>query len=258
MENNSFWFCKATVLRQTFQKYFINNLISWLENTDFLYWNSVPVELMECEEIVPILNKVSTIKWSVRIENPSTHIDQIVEYLARYVHRVAITNSRIENITDQTVSINYKIYRDQEKGKPAPIGIMKFEGLQFIHRFLQHIPPARFRKIRYYGLYGSHKTDRQAAFLFITNTPKTEYKKPISKNLIIKHLGINPDVCQNCKQLGTLVTIDVPVNLDLMVNFNKLNKGPPNLSLHIDYSIKSVMFEIFPLSNQYLFDLFNF
>ena len=72
---------------------------------------------------------------------------KIVEYLSLYTHRTAISNSRILSIDNNIVRFKYKDYKDKSKLK-----IMKLSSDEFIKRFLYHIPPKRYFRIRYYGV----------------------------------------------------------------------------------------------------------
>ncbi|MEM9847014.1 MAG: transposase, partial [Bacteroidota bacterium] len=76
--------------------------------------------------------------------------------MVRSSHRVAITNHRIKNITDQEVTFEYKDYKDKAKKK-----LMTLKGEEFLRRFCLHILPRGFRKVRKYGLVSnaSKKTD---------------------------------------------------------------------------------------------------
>ena len=69
-----------------------------------------------------------------------------MEYMSRYTHRTAISNSRIISIEDNTVRFRYKDYKDNSRVKT-----MKLTSDEFIKRFLYHIPPKRYYRIRYYG-----------------------------------------------------------------------------------------------------------
>lgn len=81
-------------------------------------------------------------------KKPLTGCQQIFQYLARYTHKVAISNSRIKRIDDGEIRFSYKDYRDDNR-----IKVMRLSALEFLRRFLQHILPPGFRKIRYYGIF---------------------------------------------------------------------------------------------------------
>ena len=84
--------------------------------------------------------------WVVYAKPPFSKVENVVKYLARYSHRVAITNQRILNITPTHVHFRYKDYR--QNGTPKT---MILPGKVFLKRFCMHILPPRFRKIRHYG-----------------------------------------------------------------------------------------------------------
>ena len=72
---------------------------------------------------------------------------KVIEYLGRYIHRVAISNHRIESVDDEKVCFSYKDYADRGKRKK-----MELKPMEFIRRFMLHILPERFCKVRYYGI----------------------------------------------------------------------------------------------------------
>lgn len=84
--------------------------------------------------------------WVVYTKKPFSGVKKVVNYLARYSHRVAITNHRIKSIDDQTVTFQYKDYKDNAKKK-----LMTLKGTDFLQRFCLHILPHGFRKVRQYG-----------------------------------------------------------------------------------------------------------
>ena len=202
------FFCDAVALRTEYKSLFISHFIDLIERNDF-YWKDQLIEQDEdlFQQLRKDLRTASRKKWTVRIENPVLGTEQIIEYLARYVRRVAITNSRIEHVDKTTVTINYKQYHLQKKGKAAPIGTIDFDGATFIQRFAQHIPPSGFHKVRYYGCYAySNKKLKAEIYQQIKNTPAKPYQKPSTKKLISRLIGHNPDVCSNCGSIGKLVT----------------------------------------------------
>ena len=87
--------------------------------------------------------------WEVYIKGFES-AEKVLEYLSRYVHQVAISNYRIVDINrwKGTVSFRYKDNRDGGKEK-----VMELEGVEFIRRFVWHILPKGFHRIRHYGLH---------------------------------------------------------------------------------------------------------
>lgn len=91
-------------------------------------------------------------QWVVHARTAQDSPKSLLLYLARYLHRVAIDDQRILRIDHDTVTFRYKDYRDQGRSKP-----MTLAGEEFLRRFLQHVLPPGFVKIRHYGLF-AHAT----------------------------------------------------------------------------------------------------
>ena len=85
--------------------------------------------------------------WVVYAKSPVSGAESTLEYLARYAYRVAISDRRILEVSDDAVTFEYKDYRDGGKNKP-----MTLQGSEFIRRYAQHILPYRFVHIRHYGI----------------------------------------------------------------------------------------------------------
>ncbi len=91
----------------------------------------------------PLYNKT----WITYIEPPKGKPENVIEYVGRYSFRVAISNDRIKNIQDGQVTFEYKDYKDNSKIKE-----MTISAEEFIRRFLLHVLPDHFTKIKHYGL----------------------------------------------------------------------------------------------------------
>ena len=85
--------------------------------------------------------------WVVFCKKPFKSPGHVVRYLGRYTHRVAISNSRILAFDGQSVSFAWRDYRDDNKSK-----VMTLDASEFTRRFLMHVLPNRFVKIRHYGI----------------------------------------------------------------------------------------------------------
>ena len=88
--------------------------------------------------------------WVVFCEPSFGKPDHVIGYLGQYIHRIAISNNRIVQMTEQAVTFRVKDYDDGEKIKPVTL-----KGEEFLRRFCLHILPRRFVRIRYYGIYSS-------------------------------------------------------------------------------------------------------
>jgi len=220
-------FCNARKLRETFKELFLKALLLIVENEP-LHWGKDSIQAPSIFPIIQqIYHQIQRKKWTVRIENPVLGVHQIIEYLARYVRRVALTNSRIEVVSKEKVIINYKQYALQKKGKPPPIGKREFEGEKFIQQFAQHFMPRGFHKVRYYGFYAfSAKKLKAEIYQHLTNQAIFPYQKPTKKELVKKMLGEDMDVCTNCGVYNTLQTTPISTNPKLIFSLTKGKMHP--------------------------------
>ena len=105
---------------------------------------------MRPQQVENLMNKLGRKKWNVRICKKVSSVDHVLDYLARYIRGGPISNRRIIQVGDNSVTFNY--------GRKKP-KFMTLSIREFIERFLQHIPPPNARWIRAYGLYCPSKTD---------------------------------------------------------------------------------------------------
>ena len=115
-------------------KHEFNNLILNNELNHFEDFNSF---------LKPLYNKI----WITYIEPPKGKPENVIEYVGRYSFRVAISNERIKNIDNGLITFEYKDYKDNSKIKE-----MTITAEEFIRRFLLHVLPDRFTKIKHYGI----------------------------------------------------------------------------------------------------------
>jgi hypothetical protein len=97
-------------------------------------------------EINQVLDQLMTTEWVVYAKDCIDYTDPVVHYLARYTHRSAITNSRILALDDDSVTLRYKDYGDHGKEKH-----LRLDGAEFVRRYLLHVLPKGFMRIRHFG-----------------------------------------------------------------------------------------------------------
>ncbi len=93
--------------------------------------------------------------WVVYSKPPFGGPDHVLQYLARYTHRVAISNHRILSVTESEVRFRWKDYANHSKKRT-----MTLTGEEFLRRFLQHVLPKGFPRIRYFGWLATRKRGR--------------------------------------------------------------------------------------------------
>jgi len=145
--------------------------------------------------------------WVVHSEPSLAGAEHVIKYLGQYTHRVAITNQRILKIAGGKVTFSAKDYRDRAVKKPISL-----DGSEFLRRFTMHILPARFVKVRRYGIY-NHTVKRNLRLQFVPESrPDIDSlikrkEPPESKLQRFKRLtGIDPCRCPVCKK-GTMIAI---------------------------------------------------
>jgi hypothetical protein len=102
------------------------------------------------------LYHLSNKSWVVYSKAPIPNSEKTLQYIARYSHKVAIDNYRIKSFENSNVSFEYKDYKHNLNGFPIK-KILTLTDMEFIRRFLLHILPNGFRKIRYGGIFASNK-----------------------------------------------------------------------------------------------------
>ncbi len=136
--------------------------------------------------------------WNVNIEKSFRGVNSVLNYLARYTHRVAIANNRLISFTGEKVSFWYKDNKNKGDRK-----IMTLATIEFIRRFLQHILPKNFYKIRYHGILAiaNSKTKKQQCIALIG----MQMYLPVTEGLsTIEVIGImgqkDPFLCPKCRK----------------------------------------------------------
>ena len=121
------------------------------------------------------LRAMRRIDWVVYAKKPFGGPAQVLAYLGRYTHRVAITNSRLVAIDDTSVAFTWKDYRDGSATK-----VMRLKPHEFIRRFLLHALPDGFHRIRYFGFMANgHRAARLTlADPYLTRSPPRPPKMP--------------------------------------------------------------------------------
>lgn len=147
--------------------------------------------------------KVWKKKWVVHCQHAG-HGQKVLEYLGRYVFRVAITNSRLESIENGQVTFRYRDNQSQQ------IRRVTLPAVEFIHRFLQHVLPRGCAKVRYYGIWSGScrkQLDKARALLsaplptdFVDASPEALPEQPSPAPALPR--------CPDCK-IGHLIIIEV-------------------------------------------------
>jgi hypothetical protein len=150
-------------------------------------------------------------EWVVYAKRPFAGPQQVVDYVGRYTHRVAISNDRLLDMEGGQVRFTYKDYRADPQQREKT---MTLAATEFIRRFLLHVLPAGFHRIRYYGFLGArHRREKLARCRQLLGstgpttpladaTPPTDYRDRTTALT-----GISLRVCPTCHQ-GQMIVIE--------------------------------------------------
>ena len=154
-------------------------------------------DIQDLKELNDYLRPIYKKEWVVYAKAPFAGPEQVINYLARYTHRVAISNDRITHMEKGKVNFSYKDYADGAKRK-----YMSVEADEFIRRFLLHILPKGLHKIRYYGLLASRnrKTRLAKARKLLGQAPILPKENLLWFERLEKLTGINPFQCPCCQK----------------------------------------------------------
>lgn len=151
------FFLAVRVLSQLFRRLFVDGLAA-LHSTGELSFFGELAPLSTTGAFRSYLAPLRRMEWVVYAKRPFAGPAQVLAYLARYTHRVAISNSRLISASNDEVRFRWKDYR--QPGKPK---VMALATGEFIRRFLMHTLPDGFHRIRYYGFVANgHRSEKLA------------------------------------------------------------------------------------------------
>jgi len=192
LKNGNDFFIHVNVLSDLFKKKFLAYLKEAynrgdLKRKEFPYFSSE-------SEFRKFKNELYKKRWVTYCKQPFSGAESVLEYLGRYVYRVAISNKRLIKCEDGRVIFKWRDYRD---GKQK---IMSLDAFEFIRRFLLHILPSGFFKVRYYGILASRnlKTKLKLAQELLNVRLKKSVEKLTWKELFFKLTGRDLSLCPVC------------------------------------------------------------
>ena len=151
-----------------------------------------------------LLNDVMKKNWQVYAKEPFAGPEKLLNYLCRYTHKMAISNHRILACDADFVTFKWRDYTDNNKVK-----IMRLAPSEFIRRFLSHVVPDGFMRIRSFGFLSNACKKKKIAIIheqLSYKAPKPKEKRKINA-LMFELTGKDISVCSICKQ-GTMIRIN--------------------------------------------------
>ena len=149
------FFLPVRVLSRLFRGLFLRGLMKAFAAGQLHFFNAQR-HLQEPAAFRRYLTPLHAADWVIYAKRPFAGPAQVLEYVGRYTHRVAISNNRLLSVDKGKVSFRWKDYRDGDRQKT-----MTLDGAEFIRRFLIHVLPDGFHRIRYYGFLGNHHRTRK-------------------------------------------------------------------------------------------------
>lgn len=150
-------------------------------------------------EFQSIIDRCYAKLWVIYCEPSLGNARQVINYLGKYTHRVAINNTRIKNIDSNGVTFSYKDYADNANEKH-----MTLTGVEFLRRFCMHILPKRFVKIRYVGILTSAYRKQVES---LKSKPDIFQLTETRQQRIVRLTGFDNCKCPRCKT-GTMQAIE--------------------------------------------------
>lgn len=151
------FFLPVRVLSRLFRRLFLDGLRAAHRAGELSFFGDL-AGLKDPNAFSRFLAPFRRTEWVVYAKRPFAGPSQVLAYLARYTHRVAISNSRLVSVDDRQVRFRWKDYRQAGKSN-----VMKLTAGEFIRRFLMHTLPDGFHRIRYYGLFANgHRAEKLA------------------------------------------------------------------------------------------------
>ena len=145
------FFLHVQVLSRLFRRLFIEGLLALHRAGELAFFGDL-TDLSEPQAFAAYLAPLRKTEWVVYAKPPFGGPEAVLAYLSRYTHRVAISNSRIVSTDVDTVAFRWKDYRIKSGDRQK---IMRLATTEFIRRFLIHVLPDGFHRIRHYGLLAS-------------------------------------------------------------------------------------------------------
>jgi hypothetical protein len=194
---------KITSLAKEFKKRYLQLLLkAYLK--DQLIFTQKTAAVNSKQAFQQLINSVSKKKWIAYAKRPFAGPQQVLEYLGRYTHRVAISNNRIICIDNGRVTFTYKDRKNNDEIKK-----MTLDAREFIRRFLLHVLPKGLMKIRYFGFLAHTNKKKLIPLIKKLIDPNATLPEKINESvneMMLRLTGIDISCCPQCKK-GKMIRI---------------------------------------------------
>jgi len=198
---------KTRSLAKAFRRLYIQKLLAAYKKNQLIFPGNIAQSGSD-EGFAKLINDLKTKKWLMYAKRPFAAPEQVLEYLGRYTHRVAISNHRIVSIDDGRITFSYKDRNDDSKTK-----LMTLKADEFIRRFLLHILPQRFVKIRYFGfLFNRDRLKNIELIRKLTAAVAifTEKVEETVQQIMLRITGVDITLCPHCGKGRMIPVVKIP------------------------------------------------
>lgn len=188
------------VMRKMFRGKLLHYFFQAVEKGDIGLYGKLHI-YQEAGAMKKLRNTLYETNWVVYAKPPFASPDQVIKYLGNYTHRIAITNKRIVKVENGMVSFWYKDYSDHNRQKT-----MTLDRVEFIRRFMLHVIPHGFMRIRHYGFLSNRNQNKLLPIIrkLICGEeaaqPVEMPDKKIWYEIIEELTGTDPRICPVCKK----------------------------------------------------------
>jgi len=200
------FFLPVRVLSRLFRRLFLEGLTAAFEASELQFFSDL-VGLNETKTFAAALAPLRRTEWLVYAKKTFAGPEQLLAYLARYTHRVAITNNRLLDLEETHVRFRWKRYR---RGGGHKSKVMRITISEFMRRFLLHVMPNGFHRIRHYGLLANgHRTDKLTLCRSLLAAPGVLMDHPTEHDNNESKRQYQPPPCPCCSgQMRVIQTFD--------------------------------------------------
>jgi hypothetical protein len=204
------FFLPVRVLSRLFRRLFLQALQA-MHAADELQFFADLSKLKHANAWRAYLAPLRKSEWVVYAKKPFAGPQQVLAYLARYTHRVAISNSRLLDLDATHVSFRWKDYRQNGRHRSK---VMRLDVGEFMRRFLLHVLPTGFHRIRHYGVFANgHRADKLELCRRALNVPSPRTAHANSDNIGTTSSDHEPPPCPCCGgRMIVIETFDGPLS----------------------------------------------
>jgi hypothetical protein len=186
---------KITSLAKEFRKRYLKLLLKVYSKNELIFTEKIAA-LVSKQSFEQFIDALSKTKWIAYAKRPFAGPEQVLEYLGRYTHRVAISNNRIVSIDNGNVTFTYR-----NRQRNNEIKEMTLTAHEFIRRFLLHVLPKGLIKIRYFGFLSHTNKNKDIPLIRMLIDPDAtlpEKTKETIYELMLRLTGIDITCCPVC------------------------------------------------------------